>query len=297
MVVGLLTLLLMGEPDTSRTFGAPEAFCRIQDTAINESSGIAASPSGPGVFYTHNDSGDSARFFRFDKAGSVTGIFSLKGVTAVDWEDMASAKVGGASWLYFGDIGDNARVRKSISVHRVKEPNGPSHEISSVETFTLVYPDKARDCEALIVWPDSGDITLITKARDNETVVYTLKAPSRPGRSTLTKLAVIDVNTGGIGGKWVTGADVSPDGKHVIVRTYTGALEYDVPRNRDDWVKSSPRSVALASEGQGEAICFSVDGSSILTTSEGSPCVVSRVPVTKGRSSRSPVRAHVGTGP
>ena len=188
---------------------------------------------------------------------------------------MASAVVGGTAYLYLGDIGDNARVRDEIVVHRVKEPTtGGEQKIRNFQTYTLRYPDKAHDCEALFVTA-GGDIYLVTKARDGVTGVYTLKAPTSSGTFTLRHVRDIPVNTGGLGGTWVTAGDVSPDGKHVVIRTYTAALEYEVPGNFEEWTNGEPGLIRLPIEVQGEAVCYSKDGKYLLTTSERAPCPVS----------------------
>ena len=56
---------------------------------LPEASGLAASARYPGVLYTHNDSGDSARFFMMDETAKVIAEMRLPGATAVDWEDIA----------------------------------------------------------------------------------------------------------------------------------------------------------------------------------------------------------------
>ncbi len=277
MLSTLICGFLLGNFD--REWGKPEPFCQISNEAINESSGVVASSRSPGVFYTHNDSGDEARFFRFDRKGQVTGTFSLDGVKAFDWEDMAGAKIEGKSFLYFADVGDNARIRKSVFVHRVAEPIGESETIKKIETFELVYPDRARDCEALIVDHANGDLYLISKARDQVTNVYRASRPKSGQKITMEFLKTLEVKVLGLGGNLVTGADLSPDGKFIVLRTYSGALEYSVPTKFSDWIKGDPKLILLAVEKQGEAICYSLDGKSLLTTSEGSPCIVSRVPL------------------
>lgn len=281
MILPVVVSLLVAE----RVWLPAEEFCRLTDERVTESSGVAASLGQKDTFYTHNDSGDSARFFRFNGDGKVTGVFSLKGVKALDWEDMEAARVGGKDYLYFGDIGDNERKRKSIVIYRVIEPKGESRVLNDYETYTLTYPDRARDCEALFVDAKRGDIYLVTKARDGETVVYMLAKPGSTGKYLLTKLGNLDFKLPGIGANWVTAASCSPDGAHVVVRGYGDAKEYDVPKLFGEWWKSAPRTVKLAGEKQGEAICYSRDGGAILTSSEGSPCPVSRVPLKiSGRS-------------
>ncbi|VAX19112.1 hypothetical protein MNBD_IGNAVI01-2275, partial [hydrothermal vent metagenome] len=61
----------------------------IESNEINEASGIAASRKNPGLFWTHNDSGDNARLFAFDSLGRHRGEFLLAGIQNRDWEDIA----------------------------------------------------------------------------------------------------------------------------------------------------------------------------------------------------------------
>lgn len=256
-------------------YASPAPFCEIADRRVNESSGLAASRVSDGVFYTHNDSGDGPRFFRFDRRGAITGVFDLAGVSAVDWEDMAAQRVVGRNYLYLGDIGDNSRRRVNIRVYRLEEPTGQARSIRTFETYTLTYPDGKWDCEALFVDPRTGDMYFVTKVAQGPSGVYYLPAQRRDGVYTLTKLGTVEIDTGGLGGRLVTGADMRPDGRAVIVRTYTGALEFPVGMNPREWFRQKPTAVRTATEQQGEAICYSRDGKMLLTTSEGTPCQVS----------------------
>ena len=209
-----------------RVYGKPFLLCTISDNRIDESSGVAASLEQDGVWYTHNDSGDTSRFFRFNESGAVTGVFTLKGAHAVDWEDMASARVGGAPWLYFGDIGDNLGIRQTIVVYRVAEPTGARSSLGEYDTYTLRYPDGPHNAEALLVRPETGDLYIVTKTTAQTSAVYKLASPSASGTFTLAKIGEIKVGGGIEGSRLITGGDVSPDGKHVIVRTYLGAYEF-----------------------------------------------------------------------
>ncbi len=271
MTAAIFALLLAAQPSL---------ICEIKDKSINESSGLGASPSQKGVWYTHNDSGDKARFFRFTEKGEVTGEFLLKGVKAFDWEDMATARVRGENWIYLGDIGDNARIRKSVIVYRVKEPKAKekSKTLERFDTWTIQYPDAAHDCEALMVHPSTGDIWLVTKDRGEGTLIYRVKSPKGNKVITAEKMGSITIPFAGLGAKMVTAGDISPDGKWVAIRSYAGALEF--PTLTEDfslWFKSKPRTLRPAAEAQGEAIAYSQDGRRILTTSEGTPCRVSLV--------------------
>jgi hypothetical protein len=247
--------------------------CELDEPAVNESSGLAASLRGPGVFYTHNDSGDTPRVFRFDKTGHVSAVFSLPG-TAVDWEDMDAAVVGGVPYLYLADVGDNGSVRAFVTVHRVPEPalNQGSGALAA-ESFRFRYPDGAHDCEAVFVGPD-GAVWFVTKERTRPAALVFRGVPVAGQTVTLEAKGSLSIDTGGLGGKLVTGASLAHRSPSVVVRTYTGVQTYRAA-TLDGWWAAAPQSVGQPVEAQGEAVCFGLDDRSILTSSEGTPCPVS----------------------
>lgn len=265
-----------------RSFGAAQRLCVLDKAEINESSGIAASRTEQGVYYTHNDSGDAARFFRFDRTGKVTGEFSLDGVEAIDWEDMASARLNGRSFLYLGDVGDNSKKRKSVRVYRVEEPKGGSRAIERFDTIELSYPDGAHNCEAVMVHPKTGDLWLVSKVDQGRSQVFVGKMPQGSGKIDLAQVGTIEVGGTLPATQMITGGDISPDGKQVLLLTYTAAYEFEAPIDRfADWIRSKPKMIRTKIENQSEAVCFSRDGSTILATSEGVPCPVNAIPIVR----------------
>lgn len=257
----------------------PSLLCEIREKEINESSGLAASRAADKVLYTHNDSGDKPRFFRFDESGKVTATFTLKGAKAVDWEDMAAARVKGTNWIFLGDIGDNGRVRKTVTVYRVKEPKAKekSRDLDKFDEWTIRYSDAPHDCEALMVHPLTGDVWLVTKDRGEGTHVFVVRRPKGKGVQSAEKAGSLTIPFKGLGAGMVTGGDISPDGRRVAIRTYAGVLEFTATGSFDDWFKGQGRALAPAGEAQGEAIAYSRDGARLITSSEGTPCLVSLV--------------------
>ncbi len=74
-------------------------YALIDSDEIVESSGIIRSKKYPGVFWTHNDSGDSARIFAISEDGKIIKPKWFKGeykgievvnATHIDWEDIAT---------------------------------------------------------------------------------------------------------------------------------------------------------------------------------------------------------------
>jgi hypothetical protein len=274
----LLAVCLSCAPDSAsdqskqRAWPKLETLAKLEDKRIDESSGIAASRIAEGIYYTHNDSGDSARFFKFNHDGKVLGVYDLTNAeSAVDWEDMASATVGGKPYLYFGDIGDNQGIRKEIYVYRCPE----SAPTTADRIYTLSYPDEPHNAETLMVRPETGDIYIVTKAANKPSLVFKLSNPGRSGRYVLEKVGEIKVESPIREGRLITGGDIAPDGKHVVLRTYMAAYEYGVPDRFDDWIKAAPLPIHTNLEFQGEGVCYSRDGQALLTTSEGTPCQVS----------------------
>jgi len=261
-----------------RTFGEPKLAAKLADAAVDESSGVARSYEHAGSYYTHNDSGDTARFWRFDLKGAVQGPYKVEG-GAVDWEDMASAKLGGKSYLYFADFGDNAEKRASVQIYRVEEPKGaPSSAPLKAEVFELTYPDGPHNAEAFLVNPLTGEFNIVTKTTKETSLIFVLKSP-KPGPARLTKAGEWKSGEAAEPARLVTGGDFSADGRYVVIRTYIAAYEFELPFS-GEWWKTEAVKIKLAAELQGEAIAYSLEGDRLVTTSEFSPCPVSTVAIT-----------------
>ncbi len=278
-IASLLASILAGAShiESHRNFGEPAYICELNNRQINESSGIAPCYLSPGQYFTHNDSGDSARFFRFNSKGQVLATYALAGAKNVDWEDMATARINGKSYVYLGDIGDNRRHRKTITVYRLPEPSGVSKSINVYEKYDLRYPDKAHNAETLLVDPKSGDLVIVTKVEGRPAQVFYLQRPSRSGAFVLMEIGKLAIGGASQDSQLATGGSVSPDGKHVVVRTYFGAYEYDARKSFKSWWKSSPIAMKTPPDLQGEGICYSADGKSLLTSAEGVPCHIGRI--------------------
>ncbi len=264
-------------PDWTREIDG-EALATIEVPELTELSGMAASHSHPGIYWAHNDSGDTPRVFAFDVNGQPRGIFRLAGARSEDWEGMAvgPGPEPGATYLYLGDIGDNFGRRPNVQVYRIEEPSpGTPGEVAipGVEEITLRYPaGEAHNAEALMVDPLTGDLFIVTKSLLGAAKVYRAAAP--------LAAAAIDLEL--VGELWLagpaTGADISPDGSMVVVRTYTHAYLWERREGTTvaEALQGEPVRFALEFEPQGEAIAFSLEGESLLTASEGRNAILYR---------------------
>lgn len=258
-----------------------------QDARISECSGLAASRRNAGMVWTHNDSGDSARVFLVDLKGVTRATVEFQGAQAEDWEDMAVATHAGESWIYGGDIGDNPQTRAEIVIYRMREPKiALSGTLSALslpcERMTLRYPDGAHDAETLAVSP-RGQILIVSK-NPTASGFYAVPKFQNGARQTLKKIgeyAFADSkNTRRFNPRLATGGDFSPDGKFLVVTTYTQAHQWKWPAGDLKTIfQNAPRVADLPKLRQAESICYSVDGRSLLVSSEGKHATLWQLPL------------------
>jgi hypothetical protein len=201
----------------------------LKSKLAKEISGIAASGLNPDIYYVHNDSGDTSRFFAITADGKLhTTIYYTadinnrrKGVD--DCEDIAvgPGPVKGKSYVYLGDIGDNSSKRKFITIYRAQEKT--SWGIDSLANTPTVplhlkYPDYPKDAETLMLDPIEKLLYIVTK-RGDSVGVYT--APlNYKANDTVTMTFRCRLFFKGIKPfKWITAGDISKDGKQILVKS------------------------------------------------------------------------------
>lgn len=108
-------------PRSPHRTGTPKVMCRIDDPRLREISGLASSVNFPGVLWTHNDSGDSARVFAISaRTCRIRAVVTLTGVRNRDFESMSMGRDrAGRPELWVGDTGGNLTKRRVIQVYRL----------------------------------------------------------------------------------------------------------------------------------------------------------------------------------
>jgi hypothetical protein len=277
----------------------------LADERIGESSGVAVATREPGVWFTHNDSGDAARFFALGPTGRTLVTYDVDNATNIDWEDMAAApSLTGVPTLWFADTGDNQQPRPSVEVYAVPEPSvflglrGATVHARAVR-YRFRYPDGAHDAESLMVDPRTSRIYIATKSYDGVTEVYA--GPAAPSTRRVNDMSLVttldwfpahpqpsllDVP----GALATTGGAFSPDGRTLALRTYTDAYLFHIDGTGPAAVKAAlsaqPLRLKLPKQPQGEGICFRRDGKALVVTSERIGSAVDEVVVpAAGRTS------------
>lgn len=218
---------------------------RFADRRINESSGLVDLGA---LMVTTNDSGSASRLYAVDpRTGRTVGTTTYRADT-VDVEALAPA---GRNAVWVGDIGDNRRVRKSVSVYRVAV--GRDRIVQRPVRYRLDYPRGSHDAESLFT-DRSGRLHLITKSFTGG-VVY--RAAKRLSRTRVNRLRPV-----GRVGELATDAAVMPGGRHLLVRGYGLVGVYTLPGLH------RVASFALPRQRQGEGISVG-PGGRIRLSSEG----------------------------
>ena len=276
LCVGLLCLfpaLTQGGDPCVPNYSGQQDVGAITTGTIDEASGIAASRRNPGVFYTHNDSGDPNRIFAINADGDFLAEFTIDGFASRDWEDVAvgPGPVPGVNYIYIANIGDNGAQYDLKYIARISEPAVGLHQayaestLYGAETMTITYPDGRRDAETLMVDPWTKDIFIVSKRENTDVRLYRAAWP----QSTSSTITLELSRTLPLG--WIVGGDISPSGERIVIKH--GAFAYywcrQAGQSVSDAMGAPPTLVPYVQEQQGEAICWALDESGYYTLSEG----------------------------
>lgn len=280
IIIPVVILLFLGAFAKHRLIDSKlQAEGRLQSKEMDETSGIVASTINPDVYYVHNDSGDTSRFFAMNHEGKLLSTIYFKGNGhrngIDDFEDIAvgPGPVKGKSYVYLGDIGDNSSNKKYITIYRAPESKTwgkDSLDHIDPTPVHLIYPDGPKDAEAMMVDPVEKLLYIVTKRGDTVgvyTAPLTFKAKDTIRMTFRTKLFFAGIKPF----KWITAADISKKGDQILVKSYEKVYYWRRKLNEPAWraMQQPARELKYKQEKQGEAIGFTPDGKGYYTTSEG----------------------------
>lgn len=249
----------------------PEGAYLIQDRRLSEMSGLEASPSRPGEFWSINDSGSLPRLYRIGPRGEALGRVSVRGAWIRDSETLAIYRAPGRDWLLIGDVGDNRGRRGEVRVHAVPEPAPGQRHVDIAWTLRFTYPDGPRDAEGIAVDHLAGDVLVVTK-RDVPARLYRVPLAARHSPGVAVAEFVGSVVPGSVPAE-VTGLDLSKDGRRLLALTYRQLhmWERDPGEPWSEVLAQSPRSWDLPGLSKAEAMAFDARDERVLIGSERLP--------------------------
>ncbi|MER5935408.1 WD40 repeat domain-containing protein [Streptomyces sp. NPDC002054] len=245
----------------------PAASFVIEDPRITESSGLAASRTHPGVYWTHNDSDDGPYLYGVDAAtGRTVARITMTGVGRP--RDVEAVSLGPDGQLYVGDIGDNRNGGwEHVWIYRFPEPKQLGDVTVKATQFTVKYADGPRDAEALMVHPKTGRVYIASKDREKGGLYEGPANLSGGGANVFRRVAAVP---------WVTDGAFSPDGNRLALRGYLVARTYPW---RDGRPEGEGERVDAPWQGQAESVTYTADGSALMFGAEGAKSRVVAIPV------------------
>ncbi len=252
------------------------AAARIENDRIDESSGIVASPSDTGCFWTHNDSGDDPLIFAINATGkditpkarsTYQGIHIADAVN-IDWEDIAVNEKGN---LVIGAFGNNANARRDLALYEIREPNPRFYTKTRIyakynfawpnqEAFPPRTQEKNFDCEALFC--AYGNAYLLTKHRGNtHTMLYKFHTLHENELNIPACIGHFAANG------QVTAADATRDGNKLALLTYNAVWCFTAPEGSDDYFHGTIAWLPIHAR-QCEGICFKNDSQLLITNEQ-----------------------------
>ncbi len=260
-------------------YRSPKDLGKILCGELKEISGIAASRRHQGVFWVHNDSGDSARVFGIDMFGQIRAEVRFDALQFKDLEDLAvgpcPAGIEAQICLWLADTGNNIRPRReTLWLYVLPEPDLGELTLpkTALQAYAIRYPGGEKiDCEAIAVAPDARPY-FFEKVDGPSFRLFTAAALGTDGPNELTTVTALESPGLGIKyGRMVTGADLHPSGERLLLRLYTGIFEYALPHGLSGLNAADLRFSFLGplSEHQGEACAYDASGRNLVTLSEG----------------------------
>jgi hypothetical protein len=253
-----------------------EPYAVISDTKMISEGSTLVKSKKYNVFWTLNDSGDTARIFAVDFNGNIvkpewskkySGI-KIVDASNIDWEAMTTDESGN---LIIADTGNNRNNRTDLAIYKISEPN-PYYttEQGIIAKYLIKYPDQNEfppdssnmNYDAEAVFSYHGRIHLISKNRSTPVAkVYVFNS------LTPWSVNVPDILTRFDFKSMVTDASISSDGKYLAVLTYNYIWLFetdnsDNPFTNDHYFKAY-------SLGQCEGITFLDDATLAVSNEEG----------------------------
>lgn len=242
-----------------------KAQLEISNPELEEISGLAFSHIHPHIIYMHVDSGGDPAVFLLDSLGKELGKITLEEAKNRDWEDIAVGPgPGGKSTVFVAEIGDNLAVHKKISIYYFTEPTQIlKNSLVNPKEIELTYPGGARDAETLLADPVTGELYIVSKRDDKNTLYRVPKSAFSSGSGVLEELHQFDFSSS-------VGGDISQDGSQILIKNYFGVYYWERKSGEsiELALKRKPLKLPYVPEPQGEAIGFNRTGSSYFTISE-----------------------------
>lgn len=255
-------------------WSSPRSLGTVRAEELVETSGLARGDPAQALLWAHNDSGSGPYLHALDLQGAPTGRVRLVDEAgaphpAIDWEDLARGPgPDGRPWLFVADSGNNKLRRADIAILRLPEPELDDRPDRPARRTVHPWPGEPLDAEALFADPLGEGLVLLSKEKGR---ARAFQVPDDDGP--LRPLAELRLPEG----ERLTGADIRPDGRQILLRTKASVLLIERAPGQSIAAALAGPTCALPAppETQGEAIAATAEG--FLTIGEGAGAAIFEV--------------------
>ena len=253
-------------------FENPISKGKLTHSKLKEISGLERS-SLHDIIWSHNDSGGKGIIYGLNDSGKIICNLILKDINNRDWEDISYGFIEGKNYIFVGDIGDNDKTYQTKYIYYFEEPLNLKDTIiiNDVNRIEFKYPTSNYDSECLMFDPISKDLIVISKRETNEKV-FSISYPYNNNDIVIAEYKTeLKIGSSDNLLSWVTAGDISEDGKHILIKNYTNVYYWERGTDLYNTLNGSGQDIVnykLASEPQGESICWEDNISGFYTVSE-----------------------------
>ena len=248
---------------------------KMSEETMPETSGLACSRTTAGFLWAHGDENknDNKKIVAVKPDGTLAMTVTISGdPERDDWEDIATGVYDTKNYVFIGAFGDNkGDYKDQYYIYYFEEPEITSGTQNvSVNYIKFGYPDnKAHNTETLMYDNVEQMFYIADKVEDGVCTLYQL--PFRIDYGTeLQRLTKVTELGNGKKFDFVTGGDISPDGKWMAIKNKKVVLlwERKGDESLSETAKRRPVQVAAyENETQGESIAW-LDNTTFYTTSD-----------------------------
>ena len=283
-------------PAVASPFDGPNTTAQVDGFVIPECGGLCASRINRNILWAINDYSNHHSLYAINSIDGSVQQYPIANGNNYDYEDIACGPgpIPDVGYIYVADIGDNdawrgmkyfLRTWPPIVIYRIREPNLSTlqnPELTLWDKLELRYTDGPHNAEAVMIDPVSRRMFILTKSSGR---IWMTPSEWGPGDASMVLKRVGRIKNMPDS---LTGIDISPDGKEIVVKFYDsihyfcmGSRQYDNPSGA--WqdilnvlTTTDGIPVPYEEEPQGEAVCFGPtfdDGMYTLSEAKRNPLV------------------------
>ena len=217
-----------------------------------------------------NDGGNKSKIYGLNPDGKIIETLKIDAKNN-DWEDLTSDNEGN---LYIGDFGNNLSKRKNLAILKVAAKDLKSDSLVKVERISFKYPNQKKyppkkkqlhfDCEAFFFYNDSLYLFTKSRVKNNFGKTNLYKIPAKRGEH--EAIYVDTFNTCDDLECWVTSADISADGKKVVLLNHKSVWIFSEFES-DNFLSGTAEEYPFDHKSQKESVCF-INSNTVYITDE-----------------------------